>query len=299
MGVRRNPGPASYEFPSLHRPNPQGWEDTKLYKNWHKSVASGRPNDLVVAVSASSKTGVSGTGKTTCAISLAEEFDLTDEGFDAEARGTTELSELAYDILPNAPEGSAIVLEEAQGTASGSGLNKRRGMKSETLDTINGILANRDNRYTLIIVVQQLSMLDTSLVPVIDAWLMIRHEPDDPMGPLAKHHEVYGEDYDLRHEDLKTPVKETLQWPELDPANDNYAQMEVKKQRAKRRDGGDDGDDNTSDQQAYTKQDLPADLRNDIIREHWEQSDDVTQKEVADRWDITQQRVQQIVNEDG
>jgi hypothetical protein len=271
---------------------PRPWEQTDLFDRWARSVRDGRPNDFVIVISPSSKTGVSGTGKTTCAVSLAEEFDVTDDGFDAEATGTTDISELAYDILVNAEEGSAIILDEAQGTPSGTGLNKRRGMKSETLDTVNSILANRDNRFTLIIVVQQLSMLDASMLPLIDAWLLITKEPDDPRGPQMTHHEIYGDDYELKADNLKTPAPENLTWPPM-VSNYNYAIMERKKQAAKQRGGGEDGE----EEQVYSKEDLPTKVRNEIIVEHYEETE-ATQEDIADRWDLTRQRVQQIISDE-
>jgi len=283
----------SWGRPGLRRIAPREWADTDLHRRWARSVRDGRPNDFVIVISPSSKTGVSGTGKTTLATCLAEEFDLTDDGFDAEETGTTDISKLAYDILVNSDEGSAIILDEAQGTPSGTGLNKRRGMKSETLDTVNSILANRDNRYTLIIVVQQLSMLDASMLPLIDAWLLIKREPDDPLGPQAMHHEIYGDDYQLKSDNLKTPSPEVLTWPPLLDSY-NYAVMERKKQAAKQKDSGDG--EGGEEKQAYSKEDLPKDLRDEIIKEHWEQAEDVSQKEVAERWDLTQQMVGKIVN---
>lgn len=284
---------SSWPRPQLRKIAPQNWSETDLHHRWAKSVRDGRPNDFVIVISPSSKTGVSGTGKTTLATCLAEEFDVTDEGFDAEETGTTDLSELAYDILLNSEPGSAIIFDEAQGTPSGTGLNKRRGMKSETLDAVNSILANRDNRYTLIIVVQQLSMLDASMLPLIDAWLLITKEPDDPRGPEVVNHEIYGDDYELKSDGLKTPAPENLTWPPMVDSY-NYAVMERKKQSAKQRDGGESEGEK---EQPFTKQDLPKKVRDEIIREHWEQAEDVTQKEVAERWDLTQQMVNNIVND--
>lgn len=284
-------GSSDWSRPSLESIPPKDWEDTKLYQRWQNRVKLGKPNDFVVVVSASSHTGVSGTGKTTASTSIAEEFDLTDDGYDAEAHGTLDPSQFAYDILLNAPEGSALVLEEAQGTPASSGLNKRRGMKDESMHSINGILANRDMRYTVIIVVQQLQQLDISLIPVIDAWLLIRQEPSDRKGPLMTHHKVFAEDYQLKHKDIKTPALEDLEWPELAADNPNYAAMERKKQEAKRHDGHETSDD--GDGEIYSKADVPNRIRDDIIGEMFWKGD-MTQEAIAEYWDLTQPRVQQI-----
>lgn len=264
------------------------WEDTELYNRWARRVKDGKPNDMLIVISASSYTGVSGTGKTTAATSIAEEFDLGE--FDAEERATMDPSKFAYDILVNSEPGSAMILEEAQGTPASTGLNKRRGMKEESMAAINGILANRDNNYTIIIVVQQLSMLDVSLIPLIDAWLLIQKEPSDPAGPEMTHHEVHGQDYRLKSQELKTPAVEELAWPAIPHDNENYQAIERKKQEAKQRDGHDDEENETP----FQRDDIPTKVRNDIIKSTYENSD-VTQEELAEVWDITRQRVQQVL----
>lgn len=283
------PQPACvWDRPAIKRRRPIPWEETQLYEMHKSRVREGRPNDLVLAISASSKTGVSGTGKTTAACALAEEFDILDaDAWDAEQYGTTEVETLAYDILPDAETGAAMVLEEAQGTPSGTGLNKRRGMKEETLAAINGILANRDNRNTVIIVVQQLSMLDMSLIPLLDAWLMIRYEPSDRKGPLMTHHGVKDADYDLNGVDLKTPGKEDLEWPPLEH-KESYHEMERKKQQSKQR------------QQPDSSPDIPRgalsqDERDDLICDLYENVG-MSQSDIAERFDIQQPTVSKIVN---
>lgn len=266
------------------------WEETELYNRWARRVRDGKPNDMLIVISASSHTGVSGTGKTTAATSIAEEFDLGE--FDAEERATMDPSKFAYDILVNAEPGSAMILEEAQGTPASTGLNKLRGMKDESMAAINGILANRDNNYTIIIVVQQLSMLDTSLIPLIDAWLLIQKEPSDPAGPEMTHHEVHGQDYQLRSQELKTPALEELAWPAISEDNENYQAIERKKQEAKQRDGHSDEDNNGG----YCREDLPKKLRDEIIREEYEDSDDLTQEDLGERWSLTQPQINEIIN---
>lgn len=277
----------SWHRPKIMNRRARDWEDTQLYNRWKKNVVKGRPNDFVIALSASSKTGVSGTGKTTAATALAEEFDITDNPWDAEQYGTTEVDHLAYNILPEAEEGAALLQEEAQGTPSGTGLNKMRMMNEEAMGAINGILANRDNRNTVIIVVQQLSMLNSSLIPLLDAWLLIRHEPDDHRGPLMIHHEVHGEDYELKNDQIKTPAIEELEWPPLvDDAN--YRTMEKKKQQAKIRDAGDD-------RPNIPKGAMSKSQRDEKICALYENGD-MTQGDLADIFDMEQGTISKIIN---
>jgi hypothetical protein len=276
--------------PDVRRRRPVEWEETQLYHIHKERVREGRPNDFVLAISASSKTGVSGTGKTTAACALAEEFDILDGQWDADRYGTTEVDELAYDILPEAEEGAAMLLEEAQGTPSGTGLNKRRGMKEETLGAINGILANRDNRNTVIIVVQQLSMLDMSLIPLLDAWLLIRYEPSDPQGPMMVHHGVEDADYDLNGVDLKTPGREELEWPPLEH-KESYRTMERKKQSSKRRPVEDS-------EPSLPRGAMSKDERDELITELYEE-DGVSQKQLSQAFDLAQPQISRIVNGKG
>jgi len=284
---------SSWQEPEIASRPAIPWEETELYRRWERRVKDGKANDFVMAVSASSHTGVSGTGKTTAATSIAEEFDIA-QGYDAEKRGTANAKKFAYDILVNSPKGSAMVLEEAQGTPASTGLNKRRGMKKEVMAAINGILANRDNNYTIIIVVQQLNQLDSSLIPLLDAWLLIRYEPADPNGPLMTHHEVHGDDYRLKNDSLKTPAIEDLTWPELPAGNENYQIMEEKKQEAKRQDGH--SSDQDEQNEVFKRDDIPKEVRDDIICEQYERTK-ATQGEIAEIWGLTQPHVQRITSD--
>jgi hypothetical protein len=216
------------------------FEDTELYARHNRHVRRGDPNDFIIVITASSHTPVSGSGKTTAAQSLCKQFDITEEmgtadGYSAEANATLRPKELAYDLMPNAPAGSALNLEEAQGTPESSGLDARRGMKESIIKTINAILANRDQRTTIVIVAQQLSMLDSRLYPLIDAWLLIRKAPMDPGGPLMTHHKLIVDDYDLKNPKLKTPALEDLRWPRIPHGDPDYKEMERMKQVAKKR----------------------------------------------------------------
>ncbi|MFB6200867.1 MAG: hypothetical protein ABEI98_02540 [Halorhabdus sp.] len=225
------------------------FEDTELYDRWRRRVKEGKPNDFIICVTASSHTGVSGTGKTTAEVGLCKEFDLTDSGFSAEENATLDSGELAYEILPNIESGSAVCFDEAQGAPATDSVNARRGMKQEAIDAINAILANRDMRITLVITAQQLSMLDSSLYPLIDAWLLIRYEPDDPRGPLMTHHKLHVNDYDLKNPSLKTPGVEDLTWPEIPMDDPDYRVLEAKKQDAKQRGGSTEDEDKSLDKE--------------------------------------------------
>jgi hypothetical protein len=261
------------------------WDETDLNQRWQRKVSA--KNDFLLCVSPSSQTSGSGSGKTTLATTLAQKTDRSDGGFDAETKATLDAGDLAYEILPNIEEGSAVIFDEAQGAPGTSSVNARRGMTAEAIDAINGILANRDKNLTLIVVVQQLAMLDKMLYPMIDAWLLITRDPSHPNGPRAVHHTFMTDDYDLQDPQIKTPAHEWLTWSDLPADDDDYAEMERKKQEAKRQRGESENE--------TTEDNLTPRARNRLIAERADEG--VKQKHLAETFNISRQRVSQIISE--
>lgn len=204
----------------------------KLFRDWYESIHLGVPNDYVLAISASGRSSMSGTGKTTAGVTHAKHFDSSNTGFDGEEKSTLSVSEFA-DKLPEIPNYSAVLYDEAQGIGEETGLDRRRSMKAETLQAINNILANRDKSLTVIIVAQHLPSLDKRLPGMLDGWLLIKQGADEPDGPKAIYHDVYLEDYDFESPDVKTPKKDTITWQSLPDGDPDYAALEEKKQAAK------------------------------------------------------------------
>lgn len=233
-----------------------GFEDSYLYYRWSNQVLDPPSNDFVIAISASGKSTMSRTGKTTLETFLAEKLDQSESGFDAAEKSTLDAGELAYEIVPEVENKSAVCFDEAQGSAGTTGMDSRRGMKSEVIDSINSILNNGDKELTIIITAQHLPMLDKRVPPLVDAWLLIRHGPSSPEGPLGIHHGMHVEDYNFGSPQIKTPAYENFTWPEIPRSNPNYKILEEKKQQAKRKNMGGDED-----------QDLPDDVQAQIAQE--------------------------------
>lgn len=211
-----------------------------VFKDWYESIKIGTPNDYVLAISASGSSSMSGTGKTTAAVTYAKHFDASPDGFDGEEKATLSVSEFA-NILPEIADGSAIVYDEAQGIGDETGLDARRSMKTETLQAINNILANRDKHLTVIIAAQHLPSLDKRLPGLLDGWLLIREGADEPGGPTAWYHHSNLEDYSLNGSpDVRTPHVDTVTWEPLPPDDPDYAALEEKKQAAKDTPGEDE-----------------------------------------------------------
>lgn len=282
----------AWRRPTLDARDPLSFEATKFYREWERRVKHGGANDYIICVTPSSKTGVSGTGKTTCATVLAKELDVSEEGFDAEKKATLDAGDLAYDVLPEVGEGSALIFDEAQGAPGTDSLNSRRGMKSESIDAINAILANRDLRVTLIIVGQQLGMLDNNIYPMLDAWFLIRYQPDHSKGPLLTHHKLHSNDYELKNPQLRTPAVEDLTWPALSADDPDYQVMERKKQEAKRkRSPGDEESGEPSVPQALSE--MPTKHRDAIIKD-LRRNHGVEREDLADAAGVSAQRISQI-----
>ena len=146
------------------------FEDSYFYYRWKNQVLEPPSNDYVVAISASGKSTMSRTGKTTLTTVVAERLDQSEDGFDADAKATLDAGELAYEIVPNVENKSAVCLDEAQGAAGTTGMDRRRGMKTEVIDSINAILNNGDKELTIIITAQHLPMLDDAGNLDISDW---------------------------------------------------------------------------------------------------------------------------------
>jgi len=211
-------------------------KQTDLYRRWRQQVMKPPKNDFVIAVTASSSTPVSGTGKTTLGGGLAKELDRSPSGFDPETQYTMNAGQLGYDYIPDVENQSAVVLDEGQGTpGEGSALNARRAMKQETMDTIGSILANRDKMLTVILISQNYGFLDPQIYTMTDLWILIKRAPGHPNGAMASIYTVETDDFDLSSPEVKTHHVEDVSWPPLPDDDPDYKVMERKKQEAKQR----------------------------------------------------------------
>jgi len=266
------------------------FDASDLYEQNERLTESSN-NDQLIVISAGSRTPVSGTGKTTLALTLAKALDTSRSGFSSLDQATFSLRDLAYNKLGAVEAGSALIYDEAQGTSSGTGLNSRRGMKTETLDAINGILNRRNKNLTVIIVFQQMRMADTNLHGLIDAWVLIRKGIEERMGPTATHYDVVSNDFEWGRQDPNTPAKEDLTWDALPSTDQDYARMEWMKERADRKSAADDEE----VEEAQGLADLPKPQRDELIKFAY---DAETQDDIADGMEVTRQRVSQILNGD-
>jgi hypothetical protein len=233
---------------------------SELYHRWYNSVASGDPNDYVIALTAHpGYTQTSGTGKTTLAGALAKEyFDLTD-GYDAENQFTVDAGYLSDTVYPETEKGSCIIGDEMQGTVANANLNSKRAMSSDAIESYAAIAGGRKDRKTVILVFQTLARINKDLFDFVDSWLLIV----DDVEYRCNHYAVVPEVFNLGSNELKTPGIETLSWDPLPKSDEDYQIMEEKKDAANRGEreqaAEDDEDEYTKAQQIEIAQDLRDD----------------------------------------
>lgn len=219
-------------------------EDTQLCEDWYRRTQVGDPNDYVIAITATSQSGTSGVGKTTLAVTLAEQFDASESGFDASKNAVVgDAFEFAYSTYHEAEKRSALVFDEAQGTLSDSGMDSRRGMGEGPLSAIRAVASYRFKRCTPIIVTQSPRWIDSRMLEQIDALLVIQEKG------LAQHYGHYIESLNFKNPKDFTPRIEPIYWEGLPTGNKNYAGMEQRKQDSLQKGGGDDGNDELTSEQ--------------------------------------------------
>jgi hypothetical protein len=281
--------------PDIPKPKTGGGGDgaldlrhSKLYHDWYQRVASGDPNDYVIAISADPRsTGVSGSGKTTFGGGLAKRwFDYSDDGFNADIQYTLDAAKLAYDLYEETGELSVLIGDEMQGTPATTGLNAKRSQKSEALDAVNAIAAGRSDRKTVILIVQDLKSLNKDALTFIDAWLLIRDDYDY----IATHYSVAPDVFDLGSRETKTPGVEQITWDALPDDDPDYQVMEEKKAAAKR------GEREYSDDDSDSAPSMPQARRDQLIRRM--DAGGMERGEIADEFGLTPGRISQIVNSD-
>jgi adenylate kinase family enzyme len=221
----------------------KAWDDTDLHDLWRRRVVES-DNDLVVAVAASSRSGISGTGKTTLAVQLARRMDNSKSGFDATKRAALSSEKVANDLIPNTETGGSIIFDEAQGTLVSDGVDSRRGMASAVVDMTRAAAQYRVKQHTLVVVAQTTDWIDSRMMDMLDRLIVIQsrgraiaydHYRDDlPRGGSKREY---------------TPATEELYWDALDDDDPDYAALEEMKERANKGEQGDDDDSANEDRQ--------------------------------------------------
>jgi hypothetical protein len=262
--------------PALSDENPLG----KLYR---KRVAQSR--DLTVLIADWNLER--GSGKTTLAMRLAAATDRTDDGF-TNSKATLSAQELT-EAYTREPPGSALLLDEGQADAS-----NRRAMSgvNEALRKIVGM--GRVEQKYLFLTAPGVHQVDKDIRNMCDVWVFVRKLGEAQM--FRVRYNPFG-----GHE--LTDDWGTLTWPgDLpDDLENVYDELTAEKRRRLRGDG-DDGDgyvpaDEAEQRAAQAAENARQDERNDLLRTMYDNSDSMTQQELADAIGLSRSRVADIISQ--
>jgi len=268
---------------------PGEFRETTLYHNWYSRVASGNPNDYTILITAHpGYTSTSGAGKTTLGAWLARQLHINGMAgqWSAQHHYTLDVEQFAYEVLPGANSGAAILGDEMQGTVANTNFNRMRTQKSEQLRALAAIAGDRKNRTTKILVFQTLSRINSYLLDFVDSWLLIV----DDSQYIANHYKVMPEDvFDMDGSSgIKTPRVESISWPDLPSDDAEYRRMERLKNKA-----NEGVSEFIEEDEEEPDKKIPKSVRDERIKDLHERG--VKQQKLAETFKISQQMVSKIV----
>jgi hypothetical protein len=200
--------------------------ESGLHRLWERRVKKS-DNDLIIAIAASSRSPISGTGKTTLAIRLARQFDATDGGFDGEQKASLDSEVVAEELIPELEPKSSIIFDEAQGTLASDGVDSRRGMANAVVRMARAAAQYRKRQHTLLIVAQSTDWIDSRMMDLIDRLVLIQERG------YAKVYDHYRDDLPSASASNEyTPVKERIQWRALPSDDADYEALDNLKEQA-------------------------------------------------------------------
>jgi len=259
-------------------------EDCPLGKLYRKRVAQGR--DLTVLIADWNLER--GSGKTTLAMRLADACDRTDDGLTSN-KATLSAPELT-DAYTSEPRGSALVFDEGQ-----AGVSNRRAMSgvNEAVRRIVGM--GRVEQKYLFLTAPGVHQIDSDIRAMCDVWIFVRELGEAQM--FRVRYNPFG-----GHE--LTDDWGTLTWPGDLPGDLEHVYNELTDEKRRRLRGkGEDGEgylevDEAEEQAEEAAQRAERQTRDELLREVYENSDDMTQAELAEAVGLSRSRVADILSGD-
>lgn len=264
------------DYPTLGEENPLG----KLYR---KRVAQNR--DLTVLVADWNLER--GSGKTTLAMRLAAAMDRTITGI-TEDKASLSARELT-DAYTSLPKGSSLVFDEAMGEVS-----NRRSMSSvnEAMRSVIG-MARVEQKY-LFLSAPGVHMVDKDIRAMCDVWILTRELGEAQMfrvkwNPFAGHENTH--DWG------------TLRWPgdlpgELEATYDYLTAEKRRRLRGEGEDGKGYVDaTQAAEDAAQAAEDAERQKRDEMLRELYQNSEDMTQQKLGDAVGLSRSRIADILSE--
>ena len=228
-----------------------------------------------------------GSGKTTLALRLAAACDRTDDGITPE-KATLSAEELSS-AYTDQPEGSGLVLDEGQ-----AGLSNRRAMSgvNEAMRKIVGM--GRVEQKYLFLTAPGVHQVDKDIRNMCDVWIFVRELGEAQMfrvqyNPLG--------DHELTHD------WGTLAWGGDLPGQLGETYDELTKQKRRRlRGNGDNGEGYVDAAEAAESAEKAAEKaerqkRDELLGQIYDNTDDMTQKELADAVGLSRSRIGDILSE--
>jgi len=228
-------------------------------------------------------------GKTTLALRLAAAMDRTDEGITPD-KATLSAQELTQAYTRESP-GSALILDEGEAAAS-----NRRAMSgvNEAMRKVVG-MGRVEEKY-LILTSPGVHQVDKDIRNMCDIWIFVRELGEAQMfrvryNPLGGH--------ELTHD------WGTLTWPGDLPGRvgETYDELTDEKRRRLRGEG-DEGEGYVAAEEAAQTAERAAEAaerqtRDELLREIYSNTDDMTQQKLADSVGLSRSRVADILSENG
>jgi hypothetical protein len=258
-------------------------ESCPLGKLHRKRVAQGR--DLTVLVADWNLER--GSGKTTLAMRLAAAMDRSDDGF-TRSKATLSAEELTDAYTREAPR-SALLLDEGQAAAS-----NRRAMSgiNEAVRQVVGM--GRVEQKYLLLTAPGVHQVDKDIRNMCDVWVFVRRLGEAQM--FRVRYNPFG-----GHE--LTDDWGTLSWPGDLPGRLEaiYDDLTAEKRRRLRGEG-DDGQgyvdsDTAADRAEEAAAEAERQKRDELLREVYQNTDDMTQQELADSVGLSRSRIADILSE--
>jgi ABC-type dipeptide/oligopeptide/nickel transport system ATPase subunit len=258
-------------------------EDCPLGKLYRKRVAQNR--DLTVIVSDWNLER--GSGKTTLALRLAQAADRTDEGVTRE-KASLNAQELT-EAYTSKPKGSSLVFDEAE-----AGISNRRAMSgvNEAMRRIVGM--GRVEQKYLFLTTPGVHQIDSDIRAMADVWVMVRE---------VGRAQMYRVRFNPFEGQALTDNWGILRWDDARPGpiGDTYEQL-TKDKRAALRGNGEDGAgyvdaDEAAESAEKAAKKAERQKRDDLLRQIYQQNDDMTQQELADSVGLSRSRIADILRD--
>lgn len=257
-------------------------EDCPLGKLYRKRVAQRR--DLTVLVADWNLER--GSGKTTLALRLAAACDRTEDGV-TEDRASLSARELTR-AYTEEPAGASLVFDEAE-----AGVSNRRAMSSvnEALKQIIGM--GRVEQKYLFLTAPGVHQVDKDIRAMCDIWIFTRKLGEAQMFRVK---------YNPFAQEERTHDWGTLTWPSDLPGvlNDTYDYLTREKRRRLRGEGeGGKGYVDAEDAREKAEKaakDAEQETRDEMIQEIYENTEDMTQKDLANAVGLSRSRIADILS---